>query len=149
MSVTVMLTHTELIRIGWGYNFTQSNTVYICNLQKCCFQYFSNVICMLWSIWFVLFRLIADKNSILQLREEHGVAYRRSFPGCQLIDWLLQNAEAESRRRGLELCRTLQEHGIIQHGEERPHLPLWCMATAMSLQPVAACSGWPAGTFAI
>ncbi|XP_049893510.1 DEP domain-containing mTOR-interacting protein [Epinephelus moara] len=59
--------------------------------------------------------LIADKNSILQLREEHGVAYQRSFPGCQLIDWLLQNGEAESRRRGLELCRALQEHGIIQH----------------------------------
>ncbi|XP_039971894.1 DEP domain-containing mTOR-interacting protein [Xiphias gladius] len=59
--------------------------------------------------------LIGDKNSILQLREEHGVAYQRSFPGCQLIDWLLQNGEAESRRRGLELCRALQEHGIIQH----------------------------------
>ncbi|XP_075952018.1 DEP domain-containing mTOR-interacting protein [Anarhichas minor] len=59
--------------------------------------------------------LIGDKNSILQLREEHGVAYQRSFPGCQLIDWLLQNGEAESRRRGQELCRALQEHGIIQH----------------------------------
>ncbi|XP_029287049.1 DEP domain-containing mTOR-interacting protein [Cottoperca gobio] len=59
--------------------------------------------------------LIGDKNSILQLREEHGVVYQRTFPGCQLIDWLLQNGEAESRRRGLELCRTLQEHGIIQH----------------------------------
>uniref|UniRef100_A0A667XJY9 Si:dkeyp-97e7.9 n=1 Tax=Myripristis murdjan TaxID=586833 RepID=A0A667XJY9_9TELE len=59
--------------------------------------------------------LIAGKDSILQLREEHGVAYQRSFPGCQLIDWLLQNGEAESRRQGLELCRALQEHGIIQH----------------------------------
>ncbi|XP_061730831.1 DEP domain-containing mTOR-interacting protein isoform X2 [Nerophis ophidion] len=59
--------------------------------------------------------LIGDKHSILQLREELGVAYQRSFPGCQLIDWLLQNGEAESRRRGLELCRALQEHGIIQH----------------------------------
>nr|XP_057944098.1 DEP domain-containing mTOR-interacting protein isoform X2 [Doryrhamphus excisus] len=59
--------------------------------------------------------LIGDKQSILQLREELGVAYQRSFPGCQLIDWLLQNGEAESRRRGLELCRALQEHGIIQH----------------------------------
>ncbi|XP_070758185.1 DEP domain-containing mTOR-interacting protein isoform X1 [Enoplosus armatus] len=59
--------------------------------------------------------LIGDKSSILKLREEHGVAYQRSFPGCQLIDWLLQNGEAESRRRGLELCRALQEHGIIQH----------------------------------
>ncbi|XP_069014574.1 DEP domain-containing mTOR-interacting protein [Embiotoca jacksoni] len=63
--------------------------------------------------------LIADKNSILQLREEHGVTYQRSFPGCQLIDWLLQNGEAESRRHGLELCRALQEHGIIQHGAKK------------------------------
>nr|XP_019967053.1 PREDICTED: DEP domain-containing mTOR-interacting protein-like [Paralichthys olivaceus] len=63
----------------------------------------------------VCISLIGEKNSILQLREEHGVAYRRAFPGCQLIDWLLQNGEAESRRRGVELCRALQEHGIIQH----------------------------------
>ncbi|KAM4612706.1 DEP domain-containing mTOR-interacting protein [Polymixia lowei] len=59
--------------------------------------------------------LIAGKDSILQLREEHGVAYQRSFPGCQLIDWLLQNGEVESRRQGVELCCALQEHGIIQH----------------------------------
>lgn len=50
------------------------------------------------------------------------MAYQRSFPGCQFIDWLLQNGEAESRRRGIELCRALQEHGIIQHGEERLQL---------------------------
>ncbi|XP_047203041.1 DEP domain-containing mTOR-interacting protein [Girardinichthys multiradiatus] len=59
--------------------------------------------------------LIADKNSILQLREEHGVSYQRSFPGYQLIDWLLQNGEVESRRQGVDLCWALQEHGIIQH----------------------------------
>ncbi|XP_015254085.1 PREDICTED: DEP domain-containing mTOR-interacting protein-like isoform X2 [Cyprinodon variegatus] len=59
--------------------------------------------------------LIADKNSILQLREEHGVSYQRSFPGYQLIDWLLQNGEVESRRQGVDLSRALQEHGIIQH----------------------------------
>ncbi|XP_028261759.1 DEP domain-containing mTOR-interacting protein [Parambassis ranga] len=63
--------------------------------------------------------LIADKNSILQLREEHGVTYQRSFPACQLIDWLLQNGEADSRCQGLELCRMLQEHGIIQHVAKR------------------------------
>lgn len=83
-AMSVMLTHTKLMRIGWGCNFTRSNTVYICSLKS--FQYFSNIFEMLWSIWFVFFRLIADKNSILQLREEHGVAYQRSFPGCQLID---------------------------------------------------------------
>lgn len=56
----------------------------------------------------------------MQLREEHGVAYHRSFPGCLLIDWLLQNGEVESRRQGIDLCRALQEHGIVQHGERRP-----------------------------
>lgn len=59
--------------------------------------------------------LITERDSILQLREEQGVAYQRSFPGCQLIDWLLQNGETESRRQGLDFCRTLLEHGIIQH----------------------------------
>ena len=66
------------------------------------------------------FSLISGRDSILQLREERGVAYQRSFPGCQLIDWLLQNGETESRRHGLDLCRALLEHGIIQHGQKRP-----------------------------
>ncbi|KAK2914681.1 hypothetical protein Q8A73_005275 [Channa argus] len=65
--------------------------------------------------------LIGDKNSILQLREEHDVAYQRSFPGCQLIDWLLQNGEAESRCQGVELCRALQEHGIVRHVAKKHH----------------------------
>lgn len=46
-----------------------------------------------------------------------GVAYERSFPGYMFIDWLLQNGEIESRRQGLDLCKALLEHGIIQHGE--------------------------------
>ncbi len=47
------------------------------------------------------------------------MAYERSFPGCMLIDWLLQNGEIESRRQGLDLCKALLEHGIIQHGKNR------------------------------
>lgn len=79
--------------------------------------------------------ITGDKNSILELREELGVSYHRSFPGCQLIDWLLQNSEAESRRQGLELCCALQEHGIIQHGEESHHLlfEVCCQSEAASL----------------
>ncbi|XP_012696603.2 DEP domain-containing mTOR-interacting protein [Clupea harengus] len=65
--------------------------------------------------------LISSKDSILQLREERGVAYQRSFPGCQLIDWLLQNGEVPSRRQGLELCRALLEHGILQHVSLKHH----------------------------
>lgn len=53
----------------------------------------------------------------MKLREEHGVSYQRCFPGYLLIDWLLQNGDVESRCQGLELCRALLEHGIIQHGE--------------------------------
>ncbi|KAG7477873.1 hypothetical protein MATL_G00074210 [Megalops atlanticus] len=66
-------------------------------------------------------QLISGRSSILQVREEQGVSYQRSFPGCQMIDWLLQNGEAESRRQGLELCRALLEHGIIQHVSLKHH----------------------------
>ncbi|KTG05243.1 hypothetical protein cypCar_00026128, partial [Cyprinus carpio] len=59
--------------------------------------------------------LITSKDSILQTRQEKGVAYDRSFPGYMLIDWLLQNGEIESRREGLDLCKALLKHGIIQH----------------------------------
>ncbi|CAB1353511.1 unnamed protein product, partial [Coregonus sp. 'balchen'] len=37
--------------------------------------------------------VITGRDSILQLREAQGVAYQRSFPSCQLIDWLLQNGD--------------------------------------------------------
>ena len=66
-------------------------------------------------VWF--HSLIVAKDSVLQQREKHGVIYQRCFPGCHLIDWLLQNAEVESRKQGVELCRALQEHGIFQHGK--------------------------------
>ncbi|XP_030634455.1 DEP domain-containing mTOR-interacting protein [Chanos chanos] len=66
-------------------------------------------------------QLVTSRDSILQLREEKGMLYQRSFPGCQLIDWLLQNGEVESRRKGLELCRALLEHGIIQHVSLKHH----------------------------
>ncbi|KAJ8412319.1 hypothetical protein AAFF_G00145860 [Aldrovandia affinis] len=66
-------------------------------------------------------QLILGRSSILQVREELGMTYQRSFPGCQMIDWLLQNGETESRRQGLELCRALLEHGIIQHVSLKHH----------------------------
>ncbi|XP_028854594.1 DEP domain-containing mTOR-interacting protein isoform X2 [Denticeps clupeoides] len=59
--------------------------------------------------------LVTSRDSVMQLREERGASYPHSFPGCQLIDWLLQNGEVQSRRQGLELCHALLEHGIIQH----------------------------------
>ncbi|XP_073681365.1 DEP domain-containing mTOR-interacting protein [Garra rufa] len=65
--------------------------------------------------------LVTSKDSILQLRQEKGVAYERSFPGYMLIDWLLQNGEIESRRQGLDLCKALLEHGIIQHVSLKHH----------------------------
>uniref|UniRef100_A0A4W5JK97 Si:dkeyp-97e7.9 n=1 Tax=Hucho hucho TaxID=62062 RepID=A0A4W5JK97_9TELE len=62
---------------------------------------------------FIQGQRLSKQDSMLQLREAQGVAYQCSFPGCQLIDWLLQNGKTESRRQGLELCRALLEHGII------------------------------------
>ncbi|XP_077059634.1 DEP domain-containing mTOR-interacting protein isoform X2 [Siphateles boraxobius] len=65
--------------------------------------------------------LITSKDSILQLRQEKRVDYERSFPGYMLIDWLLQNGEIESRRQGLDLCKALLEHDIIQHVSLKHH----------------------------
>lgn len=72
---------------------------------------------MFWKASLFSYSLITCKDSILQERQEKGVAYERSFPGYMLIDWLLQNGEIESRRQGLDLCKALLEHDIIQHGE--------------------------------
>ncbi|XP_056324622.1 DEP domain-containing mTOR-interacting protein [Danio aesculapii] len=66
-------------------------------------------------------QVISSKDSISQVRQEEGVAYERSFPGYMLIDWLLQNSEIESRRQGLDLCKALLEHDIIQHVSQKHH----------------------------
>lgn len=65
--------------------------------------------------WFV-FRLVSLEDSILKVREENSVKYQRAFLGCEMVDWLVQEGEAVSRSEATELCQTLLEHGIIQHG---------------------------------
>ncbi|KAL7837393.1 hypothetical protein SRHO_G00271040 [Serrasalmus rhombeus] len=60
--------------------------------------------------------LLSSRECLLQVREEKDMHYKHCFAGFQLIDWLLQNGEAESRSEGVELSRMLLEHGIIQHG---------------------------------
>ena len=57
------------------------------------------------------------EESILKVREENSVKYQRTFLGCEMIDWLVQEGEAENRKEAVELGRALLEHGIIQHGE--------------------------------
>lgn len=62
-------------------------------------------------------RLVSMEESILKVREENSVKYQRTFLGCEMIEWLLQEGEVESRKEAVELGRALLEHGIIQHGE--------------------------------
>lgn len=57
-------------------------------------------------------------ESILKVREENSVKYQRTFLGCEMIDWLIQEGEAENRKEAVELGQALLEHGIIQHGEQ-------------------------------
>ncbi|XP_041114354.1 DEP domain-containing mTOR-interacting protein-like [Polyodon spathula] len=65
--------------------------------------------------------LISAEDSIMKVREESSIQYQRTFPGCELIDWLGQNGETSSRKEAVELCRALLEHGIIQHVTLRHH----------------------------
>ncbi|XP_030318937.1 DEP domain-containing mTOR-interacting protein isoform X2 [Calypte anna] len=66
-------------------------------------------------------KLLNVEGSILKVREENAVKYQRTFLGCELIDWLLQEGEAENRKEAVELGRALLEHGIIQHVSNRHH----------------------------
>ncbi|XP_053104935.1 DEP domain-containing mTOR-interacting protein-like [Hemicordylus capensis] len=65
--------------------------------------------------------LISIEDSILKVREENSVKYQRTFLGCEMVDWLIQEGEATNRKEAVELCRTLLEHGIIQHVSIRQH----------------------------
>ncbi|XP_062976973.1 DEP domain-containing mTOR-interacting protein-like isoform X1 [Elgaria multicarinata webbii] len=65
--------------------------------------------------------LISVEDSILKVREENSVKYQRTFLGCEMIDWLVQEGEAANRKEAVELCQTLLEHGIIQHVAVRHH----------------------------
>uniref|UniRef100_A0ACB8F6T5 Uncharacterized protein n=1 Tax=Sphaerodactylus townsendi TaxID=933632 RepID=A0ACB8F6T5_9SAUR len=59
--------------------------------------------------------LIGAEESILKVREDNSVKYQRTFLGCEMIDWLIQEGETANRKEAVELCQTLLEHGIIQH----------------------------------
>ncbi|XP_068556918.1 DEP domain-containing mTOR-interacting protein-like isoform X2 [Anas acuta] len=66
-------------------------------------------------------KLVGAEGSILKVREENSVKYQRTFLGCEMVDWLVQEGEAESRKEAVELGQALLEHGIIQHVSNRHH----------------------------
>ncbi|XP_043566317.1 DEP domain-containing mTOR-interacting protein-like isoform X3 [Chiloscyllium plagiosum] len=61
-------------------------------------------------------KLISSEDAIMKLQEENGLKYQRAVLGCEIIDWLIKEGEASSRKEAVELCRRELEHGIIQHG---------------------------------
>ncbi|XP_070796237.1 DEP domain-containing mTOR-interacting protein-like [Pituophis catenifer annectens] len=65
--------------------------------------------------------LIGMDNSILKAREENLVKYQRSFLGCEMVDWLVEEGEVANRKEATELCQTLLEHGIIQQVSAQCH----------------------------
>lgn len=65
--------------------------------------------------------MVSEDNSILQVREEGSVQYRRAFLGCEMVDWLVNHGEVRSRTDGEQLCRAMLEHGIIQHVTGQHH----------------------------
>ncbi|XP_030068435.1 DEP domain-containing mTOR-interacting protein [Microcaecilia unicolor] len=66
-------------------------------------------------------KMVSIEDSILKAREENEVTYQRTVFGCELIDWLIQEGETESRKEAVELCRLLLEYGIIQHVLNKHH----------------------------
>ncbi|XP_007909495.1 DEP domain-containing mTOR-interacting protein isoform X2 [Callorhinchus milii] len=66
-------------------------------------------------------KLLNSENTVMKVQEEGGVRYQRTVFGCEIIDWLLQEGEASTRKEAVELCHRLLEHGIIQHVSSRHH----------------------------
>ncbi|KAJ1122683.1 hypothetical protein NDU88_001168 [Pleurodeles waltl] len=65
--------------------------------------------------------LINAEDSILKVREDNDETNQRTFLGCEIIDWLIQEGEIANRKEAVDLCRALLEYGIIQHVSNRHH----------------------------
>uniref|UniRef100_V9KGL1 DEP domain-containing 6 n=1 Tax=Callorhinchus milii TaxID=7868 RepID=V9KGL1_CALMI len=66
-------------------------------------------------------KLMNSESLLMQIREEEGEKYQRTFVACELIDWLMQEGEVATRSEGEQLCCRLLDHGIIQHVANKPH----------------------------
>ncbi|XP_030074395.1 DEP domain-containing mTOR-interacting protein [Microcaecilia unicolor] len=66
-------------------------------------------------------KLMNSESKVLQLREEEGVKYERTFIAFDFIQWLIQEGEVMSRSEAEQLGRRLLEHGIIQHVSNKHH----------------------------
>ncbi|XP_075427601.1 DEP domain-containing mTOR-interacting protein-like isoform X1 [Ascaphus truei] len=65
--------------------------------------------------------MTGKEASILKVREQGSERYHRTFPGCEMLDWLVKEGEVRSREEAEELCRALLEHGVIQQVTGRHH----------------------------
>ncbi|XP_032897316.1 DEP domain-containing mTOR-interacting protein-like isoform X2 [Amblyraja radiata] len=81
-------------------------------------------------------KLINSENTIMKLQEENGVKYHRSVSGCDMIDWLMKEGEASSRKEAVELCRRELEHGIIQHVQTNKEIKVVSAVRRSSLTSV-------------
>jgi hypothetical protein len=56
--------------------------------------------------------LIRDRRYRLKL-------YANCFVSREIVNWLVENKEAESREQAVEVMRTLQDYNILHHGKTR------------------------------
>ncbi|XP_069099299.1 DEP domain-containing mTOR-interacting protein-like isoform X3 [Pleurodeles waltl] len=68
--------------------------------------------------------LINAEDSILKVREDNDETNQRTFLGCEIIDWLIQEGEIANRKEAVDLCRALLEYGIIQHVQSSKEIKL-------------------------
>ena len=50
-------------------------------------------------------------------KESGSVTYKNAFTGSDLVDWLINNKEMNSREEAVKECRRLLENDIIRHGK--------------------------------
>uniref|UniRef100_A0A8C1S7G0 Si:dkeyp-97e7.9 n=1 Tax=Cyprinus carpio TaxID=7962 RepID=A0A8C1S7G0_CYPCA len=87
--------------------------------------------------WLIVHKEVSDRETAVQLMQhlmDHDIIHHGTLlftvhqitkhviqQGHVCFPFLLQNGEIESRREGLDLCKALLKHGIIQHVSLKHH----------------------------
>lgn len=64
-------------------------------------------------------RLHEAEQPLIKDRRYHLKLYANSFVSKEVVDWLVENKEAESRQQAVEVMRTLQDYNVLHHGKTR------------------------------
>ena len=61
--------------------------------------------------------ILHGESNLIRDRKYHLRTYKSCFTGSEMVDWLIQREEVESREEGVAVMQKLLEYEIIHHGK--------------------------------